>query len=105
MIMARTFLWLGWLMRIYRELFARQIKDSHPRIHPSIDPSIVLLNYLPIRLLALFLLFWLGSATGHRPHTPTTIPFQYVPLIEKLFRPILPVLICIINELHLGNLS
>ncbi len=28
LIMARAFLWLGWLMNIYRELFAHQIKDS-----------------------------------------------------------------------------
>ena len=51
--------------------------STHPRIHRAIDLnnhwlsdlSIALLTYLPIRLLALLLLFWLGSATGHRPHT------------------------------------
>ena len=30
------------------------------------DPSIILLTYLMIRFLALFLLFWLGSAFDHR---------------------------------------
>ena len=76
--MARTILWLDWLMSIYRELFTRQIEGfshTHPRIYLPIDPSIVLL--LLIRPLALFLLFWLGSATGHRSHKPTTTPFQY----------------------------
>ncbi len=42
-----------------------------------IDPFIVLLTYLLIRPLALFLLFWLGSASDHRPHTPITTIFQY----------------------------
>ena len=28
-------------------------------------------------LLAFIFLFWLGSTANHRPHTPTTIPFQY----------------------------
>ena len=36
------------------------------------------MTYLLIRLLALFLLFWLGSATGHISRTPTTTPFQYL---------------------------
>ena len=45
--------------------------------HPSNDPSIVLLSYLLIRCLALFLLFWLGSATDHRSHTPITTLFRY----------------------------
>lgn len=36
----------------------------------DIDRFIVLLTYLLIRLLALFLWFWLGSVTGHTP-------FQY----------------------------
>ena len=44
----------------------------------GIDPSIVLLTYLLIRLLALFLLFWLGPATAHRSHTPATTFFQYI---------------------------
>ncbi len=34
LIMARAFLLLGWLMSIYRELFARQIKD-YSRIYSS----------------------------------------------------------------------
>ena len=48
-----------------------------PPQYPFIDLSIILLTLLLIWLLALFLLFWLGSATGHRSHTPTTTPFQY----------------------------
>ena len=39
-------------------------------------PFIHLLTDLLIRL-AIFLLFWLGSATGHRPHTTNTTLFQY----------------------------
>ena len=35
------------------------------------------MTYLLVRNLAFHLLFWLGSATGHGPHTPTTTPFQY----------------------------
>ena len=70
--MARTFVWLGWPMSIYRKLFARQIdfSSTHTRnSHPSINPSILLLTYPLIRLLAHFFLFWLGSTTGNRPHT------------------------------------
>ncbi len=37
-----------------------------------------MLIYLLIRLLARFLLFWLGSASDHRSHTPITTPFQYL---------------------------
>ena len=70
-------------MYIYRDLPARLIDHApknpltHPRIHSFIDLSILLLTYLFIRLLTLFLLFWLGSATDHRSHTPTTTLFQY----------------------------
>ena len=63
-------------MRIYRDLLARQIDQQSP--HPFIDLSIILLTPLLIWLLAIFLLFWLGSATGHRSHTLTTTPFQYL---------------------------
>ena len=48
------------------------------------DPSIDFLTYLLIRPLALFLRFWLGSATGNRLHTPITTPFQYVrPIVSS----------------------
>lgn len=33
--------------------------------------------YSMMRLLTLFHLFWLGSTTDHRPHTPTSTPSQY----------------------------
>ena len=62
-------------MCIYRELLTRQIDHQSP--HPFIDLPIMLLTLLLIWLLALFFLFWLGSAAGHRSHTPTTTPFQY----------------------------
>ena len=39
-----------------------------------------------IRLLALFLLFWLAAATDHGPHKPTTALFQYVPPCLCLLR-------------------
>ena len=39
--------------------------------------AIDLLVFLMIRLLVL-LLFWLGSAIGHRPHPPITTSFQYL---------------------------
>ena len=64
-------------MYTYRDLLARSIDHSFRHLSiPSIEPSIVLLAYLLIRLLALFLLFWLGSASDHRPHTPTTTLFH-----------------------------
>ena len=65
-------------------------------MHPSIDPfdgpiaywlldlPIDLLIYLLIRPLALLLLSslsWPGSATDHRPHTPTTTPFHSADLL------------------------
>ena len=65
-------------MSIYRELFADQIdgfSSTHPRINLSVERSTVLL--LLIRPLALFLLFWLGSATDPRSHKPTTTHFHY----------------------------
>ena len=69
-----------------------RLQTSHPSIHRPIslmiywliDPLIVLLTYLLIRLLALSLLFWLASATGHGSHTPPLLlgwkklfPFTY----------------------------
>lgn len=57
---------------------------SHPfiqaSIHPSMlssDLSILLLTYRLIRLLAHFLSFWLGWASDHRSHKPTTTILQY----------------------------
>lgn len=73
--MARAFLWLGWPMSIYIELFARQIE--YPSTHPSINLSIVLLTYLLTRLLAFCLLLLLGSATDDSSDTPLTTLFQY----------------------------
>ena len=75
--MARTFLWLGWLMGIYRELFAHQIEDFSSTRSSIIDPPIVLLNLSTDQTSRSFLLFWLGSATDHRSHTPITTLFQY----------------------------
>ena len=34
--------------------------------------------FLVLGLFAFLFLFWLGCAVDHRPHTPTTTPFQYV---------------------------
>lgn len=48
---------------------------SHPRIHTSIDPSIVLLTYPSIRPLAIFPLFWLGSTTDKKSHTPKVLEY------------------------------
>ena len=39
-----------------------------------------------VRLLALFLLFWIAAATDHGPHKPTTTLFQYVPPCLCLLR-------------------
>ncbi len=65
-------------MCIYRDLLTRlPISLTQAPIHLSIDPFIVLLTYLLIRPLALFLLFWLGSACDHGPHKPTTTLFHY----------------------------
>ncbi len=36
------------------------------------------LLFLVLSLLALFLLFWLGSSFDHSAHTPTNTPFQNV---------------------------
>lgn len=66
-------------MNICRELLARQI-DLVSSTHFSsgdIGRLILLLTYLQIRILALFRLFWLGSTTDHRSHTPITTPFHY----------------------------
>ena len=52
-------------------------------------PSIDLLTYLLIRLLALLLLssfFWLCSATDHRSHTPTITSFQSPKASSTLLR-------------------
>ena len=75
-------------MYIYRDLPARLIDHSSTHFYQSIDISIVLLTYLLIRPLALFLLFWLGSASDHRSRTPTTTLFQYS--INRLYM-VLPV--------------
>lgn len=72
----RPFLWLGLPMCIHRELL--------PRLKDRSDLSIVLLTYLMIRLLALSLSLWLGSAAGHRAHTLTTTPF---PLPGDIYPP------------------
>ena len=57
----------------YAENGARPRKAfiTNPPFHPAIDSAITLLIYLLIKLLTRFLLFWLGSSTGHRPHTHT----------------------------------
>ena len=59
------------------------IESSFP-VSRSSSASNYILFYPPsvLRLLAFLLLFWLGSATGHRSHTPTTTPFQY---LQRLF--------------------
>lgn len=65
------------LLGSYRPPGFRSYEPNNLYIYPSIDHSMVLLTYLLIRLLALFLVSWLGSASDHRPHTPTTTIFQY----------------------------
>lgn len=66
-------------------MLAPQIDQPNPSTHISIDLSIiVLLTYLLIRLLAPFLLFWLGSATDHRLHTPTATLFQHKAWIDQI---------------------
>lgn len=44
---------------------------------------IVLLTYILIRTLALFFTVWLGSATGHRLHIPSTTHFRYIDVIPS----------------------
>lgn len=65
------------LVCIYKELLARWIDNNPSAFIPSIIPSIVLLTYQLISLLALFLAFWLGSATEHRSHTPTDLHLRF----------------------------
>ncbi len=66
-------------------MLAPQIDQPNPFTHISIDLSIiVLLTYLLVRLLASFLLFWLGSATDHRLHTPTATLFQHKAWIDQI---------------------
>ncbi len=87
--LGRFFGWVGWWAFIESSSPVR-LKTPHVSIHRSIslninwliDPSIVLLTYLLIRLLALSFLFWLVSASDHRSRTPTTTPFQYSPSLH-----------------------
>ena len=59
------------------------IGSSSPVSRSSPSSNYILfppLLFFSLCLLAFLFLFWLGSATGHRSHTPTTTPFQYPPL-------------------------
>ena len=65
------------LMYIYRELLARYI--DRPPTHVSSSNYILFSPPSVFCLLAFLLLFWLGSATGHRPHTPILPLFSISP--------------------------
>ena len=56
------------------------IGTSSPVSSPSSSSNYILFSPVPfliLRLFAFLFLFWLGCAVDHRPHTPTTNPFQY----------------------------
>lgn len=65
---------------MYSKLLAREI-DHAPSYASSSNHILLSLNSAPHSVLchlAILLLFWLGSATDHRSHTPITTLFQYL---------------------------
>ena len=75
----RTVCWFGFLLSsCFVSSGYALIGSSSPVSRSSSSSNYILFSPPSVLcLLAFLLLFWLGSATGHSPHTPTTTPFQY----------------------------
>ena len=76
------------LMESGRRLRKCIIRSFSPVSRSSIHhPRAITYRFSPLffvlRLLALFLLFWLGIASDHSAHTPTTTLFHYAELGQK----------------------
>ena len=77
--MSRGVCWFGFFFSsCFVSSGSALIGSSSPVFRSSSSSNYILFSPPSVLyLLAFLLLFWLGSATGHRSQTPTTTPFQY----------------------------